>query len=91
MTFDELVSYLRAKGVKIYDEGDKFRLQAPQGIISPQILEIITQYSADLLYLVRLGDVRVCPERTAHRDSWRYSQAAHAFVCKMCRKEEKAA
>ena len=91
MTFDELVSYLRAKSVKIYDEGDKFRLQAPQGIISPQILEMITQYSADLLYLVRLGDVRVCPERAAHRDSWRYSQAAHAFVCNTCRKEEMAA
>lgn len=91
MTFDELVSYLRAKGVKIYDEGTKFRLQAPLGILSPEVLEMITQYSADLLYLVRLGDVRVCPERLAHRDGWRYSQAAHAFVCEICRKEVIAA
>ena len=91
MTFDELVSYLRAKHVKIYDEGSTFRLQAPRGILTPQILEMITQYSADLLYLVRIGDVRVCPQREEHRPGWHYSQAAHAVLCRICRKEEQAA
>jgi hypothetical protein len=92
MTFDELLSYLRAKDVKMYDEGNKLRLHAPLGILSPSMLEMITQYSADLRYLVRLGDVRVCPERTTHRPSgWRYSQAAHTIVCQVCRKEVEVA
>ena len=92
MTFDELISYLRAKGVKMYDEGNKLRLHAPLGILSPPVLEMITQHSADLRYLVRLGDVRVCPDRATHRTTgWRYSQAAHTVVCQVCRKEVEAA
>ena len=91
MTFEQLVMDLRDKQVRIYDDGNAFKLQAPIGVLTPGLLEVITSYSADLLYLVRLGDVRVCPDRIEHRPSWRYSSAAHSFICATCRKEEVAA
>jgi hypothetical protein len=91
MTFEELVSDLRDTDVRIYDDGNALRLRAPRGVITPQLLEIITSYAADLLYLVRLGDVRVCPARMEHRPHWRYSSAAHAVLCAVCRKEDTAA
>jgi TubC N-terminal docking domain len=88
LTLDELVTKLRDSDVRIFDDDHAFKLQAPKGVLTPQLLEIITSYSADLLYLVRLGDVRVCPARWEHRPQWRYSPAAHAFVCRACRHEE---
>jgi hypothetical protein len=91
MTFEELITELRDKDVRIYDDGNAFKLQAPKGVLTPKLVEIITSYSADLLYLVRLGDVRVCPARAEHRPLWRYSSMAHAFVCAACRQEETAA
>ena len=88
MTFEELITELREKNVHVYDEGNSFRLQAPKGILTAQLLELITSYTGELLYLVRLGDVRVCPARSEHRPLWRYSAAAHAFVCGVCRNED---
>lgn len=87
MTLDELMNELREQDVHLYDDGDAFRLQARKGILTPQLLEVITGYSADLLYLLRLGDVRLCPSRWEHRPSWRYSPQAKAFLCCACRKE----
>lgn len=87
MTLDELVSELRDQNVRIYDEGNAFRLNAPKGVLTPQLLELITSYSPDLLYLLRIGDVRVCPDRWEHRPYWRYSPAAQRFVCCACRQE----
>lgn len=91
MTLDELVAELRNREVCIFDDEKSFRLRAPKGIITPQLLEIITSYAAELLYLVRLGDVRVCPSRWEHRPHWRYSAAAQCFVCRVCRHEAQAA
>ncbi|MBA2679988.1 MAG: hypothetical protein H0U76_16530 [Ktedonobacteraceae bacterium] len=91
MTFEQLILELRDKQVRIYDDKNAIKLQAPKGVLTPGLLEIITSYSADLLYLVRLGDVRVCPDKIEHRPSWRYSSAARSFVCATCRKEEAAA
>ena len=90
MTIDELVIELRNRDVKIFDEGHAFKLNAPQGTITPQLLEVITCYSAELLYLVRIGDVRVCPSRWEHRPHWRYSPSAEIFVCSACRHETNA-
>jgi hypothetical protein len=91
MTFEELVAELREKNVHVYDEGNSFRLQAPKGVLTPHLLEMVTAYTGELLYLVRLGDVRVCPAKSEHRPVWRYSAAAHAFICGACRNEESAA
>ncbi len=87
MTLDELITYLRAQKVQIFDDGKALKLRASKDVITPQLLETITLYSADLQYLVRLGDVRVCPTRWEHRPEWKYSQMAHTFVCRACRKE----
>lgn len=87
MTLDELVMTLRDQGVHLFDDGNAFRLQARKGVLTPQLVEIITAYSAELLYLIRLGDVRVCPSRWEHRPSWCYSPTAKAFLCCACRKE----
>ena len=87
MTIDELVELLRDQNVRIYDEGNAFRLSAPKGVLTSQLLEVITGYQADLLYLVRLGDVRVCPARAEHRPQWRYAPEARVFVCCACRNE----
>lgn len=87
MTLDELVIELRNQDVHLFDDGDAFRLQARKGILTPQLLEVVTAHSAELLYLIRLGDVRVCPARWEHRPSWRYSPTAKAFLCCACRKE----
>ncbi len=87
MTFDELIVNLREQEVQIFDDDKALKLCAPKGVITPQLLEIVTLYSADLQYLVRLGDVRVCPTRWKHRPEWKYSQMAHTFVCRACRKE----
>ncbi len=91
MTFEQLITELRDKQVRIYDDGNAFKLHAPKGVLTPSLLEVITSYSSDLLYLVRLGDVRVCPDRIEHRPSWRYSSTIHSFICATCRKEEAAA
>ena len=90
MTIHELVTELRDRDVKIFDEGHALKLNAPRGIITPQLLELITCYSAELLYLVRIGDVRVCPSRWEHRPRWRYSPSAQQFVCCACRQETTA-
>lgn len=87
MTFEELVTNLREKNVRVFEDGSGFKLQAPVGILTPQFLELITSYKGELLYLVRMGDVRVCPDRFQHRPSWRYSPAAQSFVCSECRHE----
>lgn len=91
MTLDELVGELRSRNVRIFDDEKSFRLRAPKGIITPQLLEIITSYAPELLYLVRLGDVRVCPSRWEHRPHWKYSAAAQSFICCACRHEAEAA
>lgn len=90
MTLNELVDELRDKNVRIFDEGSAFRLQAPNGVLTPQLLEVFTSYQADMLYLVRMGDVRVCPDRSEHRPHWRYSATSRMFVCRACRHEEAA-
>ena len=90
MTLDELVNELRNKNVCVFDEGNAFRLQAPTGVLTPQLLEVFMSYQAELLYLVRMGDVRVCPERSEHRPHWRYSAASRMFVCRICRHEDAA-
>jgi TubC N-terminal docking domain len=90
MTLDELITEMRDKDIRIFDDGNAFKLHAPKGILTPQLLEVITAYQGELLYLVRLGDVRVCPARWEHRPQWRYSQLAHKFVCRACRGEEAA-
>ena len=90
MTIDELVIELRDRNVKIFDEGHSFKLNAPKGTITPQLLEVITGYAAELLYLIRIGDVRVCPSRWEHRPQWRYSPSAQIFVCRECRQETSA-
>jgi len=87
MTLDELITYLREQEVQIFDDGKALKLRAPKGIITPQLLETVTLYSADVQYLVRLGDVRVCPTRWDHRPAWKYSHMAHTFICGACRKE----
>ena len=87
MTFDELVTFLREREVQIFDDGKALKLRAPKGVITPQLLETITLYSADVQYLVRLGDTRVCPTRQEHRPAWKYSQLAHTFICCACRNE----
>jgi hypothetical protein len=87
MTLDELVITLRDQNVHLFDDGDAFRVQARKGVLTPQLLEVVTAHSAELLYLIRLGDVRVCPSRWEHRPSWRYSPTAKAFLCCDCRKE----
>ena len=56
--------------------------------VAPKTIQ--TYYSADLQYLVRLGDVRVCPARWEHKPVWKYSQQARTFVCRACRKESAA-
>ena len=90
MTLDELIVQLREREVQIFDDEKALKLHAPKGVITPQLLEIITHYSADLQYLVRLGDVRVCPARWEHKPVWKYSQQARTFVCRACRKESAA-
>ena len=67
MTLDKLITHLREQEVHIFDDGTALKLQAPKGIITPQLLEVVTLYSADIQYLVRLGDARVCPARWEHR------------------------
>ncbi|HEY4388951.1 MAG TPA: hypothetical protein VGN34_31260 [Ktedonobacteraceae bacterium] len=91
MSFEELIIELREKNVRIYDEGNAFRLQAPKGVLTAKLLGLINTYTGELLYLVRLGDVRVCPARREHRPAWRYSSSAHAFICAACRHEDSAA
>jgi hypothetical protein len=91
MSFEELIIELREKNVQVYDEGNAFHLQAPKGILTAQLLEWINAYTGELLYLVRLGDVRVCPARDEHQRAWRYSSSDHAFVCAACRREDTAA
>ena len=79
MTLDELITHLRERKIHIFDDGIALKLQAPRGVITPQLLEEVTLYSADIQYLVRLGDARVCPDR------WE-----HTFICRACRKETAA-
>lgn len=90
MTFEELITKLRDDHVQIFDDGSGFRLKAPKGVLTPSLLEVITSYKGELLYLVRMGDVRVCPDRWEHRPHWRYSQLAQSFICCACRQETAA-
>lgn len=87
MTFEELITALRDQQVQIFDDGTGFRLKAPRGVLTPQLLEVVSGYKGELLYLVRLGDVRVCPARWEHRPHWHYSSDAQSFICRACRQE----
>jgi hypothetical protein len=86
MTFDELLTELRDKDVRIFDDGNGFKLQAPRAILTPPFLDLISFYKGELLYIVRMGDVRVCPSRWEHRPMWRYVPASQTFICEACRR-----
>jgi hypothetical protein len=90
MTIHELVIILRNKNIHLYDDGDTFKVQAPEGTLTSLLADAITTYRSELLYLVKMSDVRVCPVRWEHRPQWGYSRIAQSFICYACRGEPAA-
>ncbi|MFN6572322.1 FAD-dependent oxidoreductase [Dendronalium sp. ChiSLP03b] len=49
----EFLSYLNHLGVKVWVENDKLRYRSPQGIMTPELLELLKESKEELIVLLR--------------------------------------
>ena len=62
MTSCETLAELDRRGVVLEPNGDKLRYRAPQGALTPELREAITENKAEILStLRRVGDGRTAP------------------------------
>lgn len=55
----ELLSYLRQLGVRVSLNGDKVRLEAPAGVLTPKMREIVLKHKPALMALLSGGSCMV--------------------------------
>lgn len=55
MIVTELLKDLSQKGIQLWVEGDNLRYRAPQGVLTPTILDILRQHKAEILEQLRLA------------------------------------
>lgn len=55
MTNQELLSILRQKHVRLWLDGERLRYEAPQGAITPELLEHLKLHKAELVELLRVA------------------------------------
>ncbi len=61
MTPTELIAELERRNVKIFLAGDKLRLEAPAGVLTPEIKEAVTKYKPELMAWLRNPTCEVWP------------------------------
>ena len=62
MTSSEILTKLDRRGVVLEPNGDKLRYRAPQGALTPELREAITENKAEIIStLRRLGDGQAPP------------------------------
>ena len=49
MTISEFISHLHELDVKLWCEGDRLRLNAPKGVLTPDLQAELTQRKAEIL------------------------------------------
>ena len=49
MNATALLSDLRARGVRLEPQGDKLRVVAPRGVLTPELTAMVAEHKADLL------------------------------------------
>ncbi|MEL6603427.1 MAG: hypothetical protein AAFP20_09415 [Cyanobacteria bacterium J06614_10] len=67
MNTSEIITTLKSKGVQLWAEGDKLRINAPKGAITAQLKNDITACKADILECLRTqsGDASLAETQTA--------------------------
>jgi amino acid adenylation domain-containing protein len=56
MSFQELLTYLRTHDVQVWAEGDRLRLNAPKGVLTPELQAELARHKADLIEFLRTAD-----------------------------------
>jgi pyochelin synthetase len=49
---EDLLSDLTARGVRLQVNGDRLRVEAPTGVLTPEVRETLTEHKAELLQLL---------------------------------------
>jgi len=49
MTTQEFLAYLRSLDIKIWREGDQMRVNAPKGVLTPELRDEIAQRKEEIL------------------------------------------
>lgn len=53
MMATELVCSLRECGVRLWADGDKLRIEAPKGVMTPELLSALAKHKAELMALLQ--------------------------------------
>jgi amino acid adenylation domain-containing protein len=56
MSFSELLTYLRTHDVQVWVEGDRLRLNAPRGVLTPELQAELARHKEELIELLRTAD-----------------------------------
>ena len=59
MNADQLLGELRARGVVLEAAGDRLRVDAPRGAITPELREALTAHKAEVLALLAVPDKEI--------------------------------
>lgn len=59
MNAAELIEELRSQGVLLEAEGDRIRVDAPRGTLTPQVRSILAERKQEIIALLRTGDKEV--------------------------------
>jgi hypothetical protein len=65
MNAQQLIADLTARGGKFELEGESFRVRAPQGIITPELRDQLSEHKPEILTLLRQTDVEIQVSHTA--------------------------
>jgi ribosomal protein L40E len=58
-----LIADLRAKGVELAPNGDKLRVRAPEGTLTPDLLAVVAEHKAELLAALSAHCCPACERR----------------------------
>lgn len=59
MNAAKLIEELRSRGVLIEDAGDRIRVDAPRGTLTPQLCLVLADRKPEILALLRTGDAEI--------------------------------
>ena len=58
----ELLAQMKALGIELSAEGDKLRIDAPKGVLSPSIRELLSEHKTDILQFLHTSKhTGACP------------------------------
>jgi hypothetical protein len=79
MTLDQLFADMKRRGVILVSPSELYEDES----VTPRIRYELKRHTAHIETLLRLADIRVCPNRDLHRRYWIY-RGQGCYVCSFC-------